>query len=225
MHFLVLGGSGRSGQLIIHEALSNGHSVTALARSATSFPIKAQENLTIVEGTPLNRQDVTRAFTSSTLPDAVLSALAARRTSDSPFAPLSPDTPKRLMADSIANVVSEIKDRGAKTRLVIMSSWGCGDSWDSMNFLLKGMFNYTNMKHGLVDHDIVDQETRASSVNFVLVRPAMLAEGDAQEVKVFPDNGKGIACIPKVTRASVAKFMVEACGKDDFLGKSPVISN
>jgi hypothetical protein len=128
------------------------------------------------------------------------------------------------MEDSVANATSVMKDFGTK-RIVIMSQWGAGNSFDSVNFLFRGMFKHTNMKYGLAAHNALDKETRQASVDFVLVRACVLAEGDAAPVKIYPENGEGVGFLPKITRASVAKFMVDACEKNDFVGQSPVIGN
>ena len=95
MQFLVLGGSGRTGQLIVQEAIAKGHNVTALVRSPSS--LTARSGLTIVQGTPMKRDDITKAFeASATPPDAALVALSLKRGSDSPFAAISPDAPDRI---------------------------------------------------------------------------------------------------------------------------------
>jgi nucleoside-diphosphate-sugar epimerase len=224
MHFLMIGGSGRTGKLIIDEALSKGHRITALVRSATSIP--PQENLTIVEGTPLKLEDIESAFLAdrASSPTAVVVALNARRVSDSPFAAPSADTPPRMMADSVANAIRAMKKHGAR-RIVIMSSVGTGDSFASLNFIMRYIFRHTNMSHQLVDHNAVDAETRAAGVDFVIVRPVMLADGGSAKVKVYPDNAEGSGFMPKVTRASVATFMVDALEGDQYVGRSPVITN
>ncbi|KAH8677879.1 hypothetical protein BX600DRAFT_139315 [Xylariales sp. PMI_506] len=240
MHFLVIGGSGRTGRLIIEEGLSRGHRITALVRSASSLAIR-DKNLTIVEGSPLKESDIEAAFVAGVgqegaggegEPTAVVVALAARRTSDSPFSPPSPDTPPRLMADSVANAIRVMRRRPLPCRrLVVMSSIGTGDSFPNLNFLMRAVFRHTNMRLQLVDHNAVDSETRAAAagdgagLDFVIVRPVMLAEGPAAEVRVFPDNGQGSGFMPKITRASVARFMVEALETDEYVGRSPVITN
>ncbi|KAI1427496.1 hypothetical protein F5Y12DRAFT_712031 [Xylaria sp. FL1777] len=223
MQFLILGGSGRTGKLIIEEAISKGHSVVALVRTPSS--LTARPGLTIIQGTPLKREDITKAFRAlPTPPDVVLVALSLKRVSDSPFAAVSPDAPDRIMEDSVANAISVMKDFGTK-RITIMSQWGAGSSFNSMNLLFRGMFQHTNMKYGLAAHNALDKETRQAGVDFVLVRACVLADGDAAPIRIYPDDGKSIGFLPKITRASVAKFMVEACEKNDFIGKSPVISN
>ncbi|KAI1186416.1 hypothetical protein F5B17DRAFT_361695 [Nemania serpens] len=223
MHLLVLGGSGRTGQLIVEEALSKGHSVTVLVRSLSS--VAARPGLTPVQGTPMKREDITRAFEAlPTRPEAVLVALSMRRVSDSPFAAVSPDTPDRIMEESVANAISVMKDFGIK-RIIILSQWGAGSSFSSVNLLFRAMFKHTNMKHGLAAHNAVDEEIRQAGVEFAQVRACVLADGDAAPIRLYPDDGEAIGCLPKITRASVARFMVEACETADFVGKSPVISN
>ncbi|KAI1179861.1 NAD-dependent epimerase/dehydratase-like protein [Nemania sp. FL0916] len=223
MHLLILGGSGRTGKLIVEEALSKGHIVVALVRSPSS--LAPRFNLTIVEGTPLKREDISRAFRATpTSPEAVLVALSLKRVSDSPFAAISPDAPISIMEDSVANALSVMKEFETK-RIVILSQWGAGNSLSSTNLLFRAMFRHTNMKHGLAAHNAVDEETRQADVEFVLVRACVLADGDAAPIRVYPEDGKGVGFLPKVTRASAARFMVEACEKSCFVGKSPVISN
>ncbi|KAI0484511.1 NAD(P)-binding protein [Xylariaceae sp. FL0804] len=319
MHFLVIGGSGRTGRLVVEEALSRGHTVTALARSPASFPVDETKRagLTIVRGTPLSRADVAAAFDASPpaatatapasasgpvvatdddptdsrpeqsrrrrrRPDAVLVALNARRTSDSPLAAASPDTPPRLMADSVANVVAEVRERARgggrggrgrgsglvgddigndgnddddddygntneeeqqgrlpTTRVVVLSQWGAGSSRGSLGVVFRALFRWTNLRLGLADHDAVDAEMRQQTAaaaadagvvvddNYVLVRPVILTDGAAAAVRAYPDDGAGVVGLaPRITRASVARFMVvEACETDGFRGRSPVISN
>ncbi|KAI0136818.1 NAD-dependent epimerase/dehydratase-like protein [Xylariales sp. AK1849] len=224
MHFLMIGGSGRTGKLIINEALSKGHHVTAVVRSTSS--LTAGDNLTVVEGSPLKESDIDSAFraTPGSIPSAVVVALNARRSSDSPFAAPSSDTPPRMMADSVANAIKAMKKHGVR-KIVIMSSMGTGDSFAHANYLMRLMFTHSNMSLQMVDHNAVDTETKAAGVDYTLVRPVMLADGNVAEVKVYPDNGKGSGFIPKVSRASVAAFMVRALETDEFVRRTPVITN
>lgn len=223
MHFLIIGGSGRTGQLIIDEGITRGHQFTALVRKSSS--LETRDNVTTVEGTPLNPADLDKAFTATeSVPTAVVVALNARRAGDSPFAAPSPDTPPRLMADSVANSISSMKRYGVH-KIVIMSSMGTGSSFAGLNCLMQQLFTKSNMRLQMEDHNAVDAETRKSGVDFVLVRPSMLVEGLASKVKVHPDDGKGSGFMPKITRASVARFMLEALEGDNYVGRAPVIAN
>ncbi|KAM0273587.1 hypothetical protein ACHAQH_008250 [Verticillium albo-atrum] len=227
MQFLVIGASGRSGQLVVQEALSKGHQVIALVREGSAF--SERQGLTIVKGTPLEASSIAKALASSQSGvDAVLVTMNARRISDSPFA--APDlinSPPRLMADSVQNAISAMRGASPPVRkIVVMSAVGTGDSMSNVNFLMRFTFAHTNMRFSREDHDAVDQELRAArDIDFVEVRPWLLTDGDAAEVKVYGDDGKGAGFMPKISRASVARFMVEGAETSQYNGRAPVITN
>ncbi|KAI0911372.1 hypothetical protein F4824DRAFT_499372 [Ustulina deusta] len=132
--------------------------------------------------------------------------------------------PNIVVEDSVANAISVMKGFGTK-RTTRLSQWGAGNSLSSMNFLIRAMFKHTNMKYGLAAHNALDEETRQAGVEFVLARACVLADGDTALIQLYPDDRKAIGLFPKITRGSVAKLMVETWERDDFIGKSPVISN
>jgi len=228
MHVFIVGGTGATGRLIIADALSQGHSVTALVRNTAA--VVAQPNLTVVEGTPLEPKDVARGLRAGPrAPDAVVVSLRLATTSSSPLAPLAPGASPHLIADSVANLMAGMKEMGGVRKLVVLSAQGTGSSFSGVSHLHKALFRWSNMKLQYADHDAADAAVRAAAargdVDFVLVRPVMMADGDAAAVHDHGDAGKGAGFMPKITRASVARFMVTACETDQYDGRSPVISN
>ncbi|KAK6835736.1 hypothetical protein RU639_002417 [Aspergillus parasiticus] len=219
MHILIIGGSGRTGQLTIQELLRRGHQVTALVRKPSS--IKQQIGLKLVQGTPTSRDDVRAAFQTD-VPDVVIVTLSAPRASDSPFA--APISPPRLMADCNANVVSAMKEFGVK-KVVILQAFGVGDSWKNMNCALQLLMKKSNMIYQYEDHNHTDREVRASGVNFVLVRPSRLVDTDVQDVKLWPQDGKGVPLMASTSRVSVAHWLVDAAESNDWDNTAPVITN
>lgn len=216
-----------------------GHQVTALVRKESS--LEPTESLITVTGTPLNEQDISNAIAASASSvDVIIVTLNARRVSSSPFAAVDPtDSPPRLMADSVKNAIAAMrKAEPPVKKIVVMSSTGTGESWANVNWLMRAIFTYSNMRYSREDHDAVDQELRAAAavapvdptaaagpIKFVEVRPWMLTDSEAAEVKVWPDSGKGAGFMPKISRASVARFMVEAAEGDAYDGRAPVITN
>ena len=57
------------------------------------------------------------------------------------------------------------------------------------------------------------------------MRPSRLVEGEAKEIKEYPEHGKGVPVMAAITRNSVAKFLVEAAEKSDWDNTAPVITN
>lgn len=230
MHILILGGSGRNGRLIIQAALARDHSVTALVRDPDSLPsaLAAHARLTIVRGTPTSQSDIEAALRTPAAPQAVISSLSIRRTSDSPWAPLAPDSPANLMSLSISALVCALRDAASDPppKLVVNSSLGVGASFDAMLLPLRLIFRHTTMRIGLRDHERVDDIVRKSGLPFVLPRPAALRNSDADcPVKVWPDNGRGMPWLGALTRESLAEWMVDAAEKTDWDGRAPVLTN
>lgn len=76
------------------------------------------------------------------------------------------------------------------------------------------------------DHDAVDTEMwEQEHLDWTMLRPVMLAEGDAANVRDWDDLGKGVGMFAKVTRRSVASSLVDTVEKAEWFGRTPVLSN
>ncbi|CAG9996927.1 unnamed protein product [Clonostachys byssicola] len=226
MRFFIIGGSGRTGQLVVDEALKKGHQVTALVRKSGS--LSEREGLSISLGSPANEADISNAIASSpSAIDAVLVTLSARRLTDSPFSAPDPNSPPDFMTICVKNTLSAMRAAAQPIpKIVVMSSVGTAESIKGVNFLMRMVFTHTNMRFSRADHEGVDRELRAArDIKTVEVRPWMLTETEAAEVKVYPDDGTGSGFMPKISRSSVAQFMVEAAEGSQYDGGAPVISN
>lgn len=218
-HLLIIGGSGRTGKLVIEEALSQGHTVNALVRNTSS--LAPQPGLHIIQGSPVNKSDIEKAFAIQK-PYAVLTTLNAKRASDNPFA--KPIAPPRFMADCLANVRAVMADNGVK-RIVIMSAFGVGTSYSNLNFLMRPVVKYSSMAVSFADHGFVEEETKKAGLEWTVVKPAMLREGEKMVVKDLGEDGERAGWLPSVTRESVARFMVVVVEGGEWVGRSVVISN
>ncbi|OAL43842.1 NAD(P)-binding protein [Pyrenochaeta sp. DS3sAY3a] len=216
---LIIGGSGRTGKLVIDELLARGHQVTALVRNPES--LEARDGLKTVTGTPMEQEDVRNAFAHSN-PEVVVVTLSAPRAADSPFAAVI--SPPRLMADSNANVVAVMKEFNTP-KVVIMQAFGVAESWPNMHWVLRMLMKKSNMIYQYDDHNLVAKETKASGENYVFVRPSRLEEGEAKEIKEWANDGKGVPMMGAITRGSVAKFLAEATESRTWDNTAPVITN
>lgn len=218
---LVIGGSGRTGKFVIKELLQRNHEVTALVRNPGAMEDEINLGLKTFTGTPMNAQDVRSIFQQST-PDVIIVTLSAPRAADSPFAAVV--SPLRLMADSVANIVTVRKDFKA-SKIVIMQAFGVGESWVNMHYVMRLLMKKSNMIYQYDDHNLVASEIEATGETYVLVRPSRLVDGEAKETKEYPDHGKGVPVLATITRGSVARFLVEAAEKNDWDHTAPVITN
>lgn len=191
MPILILGATGRTGSLILLEALRRGHKVTALVRTPSGLdkftadlPDAQRANLTVVRGTPLSAADTNSAVstalattTSSTATgggDAssssivVISALSPRRTSENPWAAPHPtDSPPRMMADSIANAIAALQAVPPKSvrekKIIHISALGVGATGPNANWLVRAVIDHSNFRLAYEDHEAVDEELRAAA--------------------------------------------------------------
>ncbi|PTB70034.1 NAD(P)-binding protein [Trichoderma citrinoviride] len=245
MHIFISGATGRNGRIVLDNALSRGHSVTVLARNPSSSSLPSHPNLTIIQGTPFSEKDVLKALTTPRPPTAIITTLNQRRTSESPFAPLSPDSPPDLLASTtktlLAALTTLLHQQGqafpaaaaaALPKIVVNSLFGARESWASMIWPLRAVMSHSTMKLAIKDHNAMDRLIRESELGltYVFARPARLTEGppageEEVKVKVWPDDGKGCGWNAAVSRQSLGAWMVSAAETDEWDGRAPVLTN
>ena len=228
MHFILFGASGRTGQHVISELLSQGHTAVALVRKTSS--LSARPGLTIATGSPLSKSDVRKALTAapSLTPSAAIFTLNTVRKSDSPFA--AQVSPPRFLADSSANISNVLEEAGIR-RIVILSTAGVGDSWANLPIMSKAFLGWTNIKYALKDHAILDEEIRRTKMDWTLVRATRLEYNDpkdkvdAKAVKTLGSSGKGMGMMDCINTSSTAKFLVKTAVEGLYIKEAVVIKN
>jgi hypothetical protein len=228
MHFLLLGASGRTGQHVVSELLSQNHTVVALLRNSGS--LTPRPGLTIVIGSPLSKSDIRSALLSAPFlsPSAAIITLNTVRKSDSPFA--AQLSPPPFLADSCANVCEVLEPAGI-SRVVVMSTAGVGDSWSNLPWLSKAFLGWTNVKYALADHSLVDKEIRLTKMNWTLVKAVRLQFDDQKptdtktEVRILGSRGDGMSITDSVSVTNVASFLVKVAVEGLFVQSAVVVAN
>lgn len=228
MHLLLFGASGRTGQHVVSELLSLGHTAVALVRTSSS--LTPRPGLTVVTGSVLSKSDIRSALHAapSLSPDAAIITLNTVRKSDSPFA--AQVSPPRLLADSCANVC-EVLDQAGIHRVVVMSTAGVGDSWARLSLFSKAFISWTNVKYALEDHGLVDKEIRQTRMDWTLVRAVRLEFDDRKptdakkDVRTLGSNGDGMSLTDSVNVASVARFLVKVAVEGLFVRSAVVVAD
>ena len=226
MRVLLLGANGRTGSLVLSEAISRNHSVTALVRRADA--LSSQPNLSIITGTPLSQGDIKKAFATAPKDDpikAVISTLNTSRTSDNPWA--KPTSPDNLMTDSAKNSLEIMREYGVK-KMVVLGTNGVGSSRANSGWFFNFIVDHSNLKIAFDDHfelqKVLEAEAEADpGFKFVDVRATGLSNGEKRPIKEFGNEGKGVGWF--VSRKSVAGFLVDAVEQSKWDGQTPVISN
>lgn len=226
MRILLLGANGRTGSLVISEALSRSHSITALVRRPDA--LSPQANLSIVTGTPTSQSDVSKAFASAPTSDpirAVISTLNTGRTSDNPWAKST--APDNLMANSVRTTLAVMREQGVK-KIVVLGTVGVGSSRKNSGMIKNFVVDHSNLKITFDDHFEVEKLLEAegekdAGFKWVDLRATGLNDAEKKPVKEFGNEGKGVGFF--VSRKTCAGFLVDAVEQDRWDGQTPVISN
>lgn len=207
-NILVLGATGGTGRLIVSEAVARGYHVTALVRS----PGKAQDlaGAKLIQGDARDANVLREALQGQ---DAVVSALGT---------PASPFREVTLLSSSTQALVDAMKAEQV-SRLVSITGIGAGDGYGHGGFLFDKLIYPLLLRHVYADKDRQEDVVRASGLDWVLVRPAILNDKPGRgDVRALTDlssfHGGGIS------REDVAHFVLDQVEKDQWLRQSPLIA-
>jgi putative NADH-flavin reductase len=205
---LVLGATGGTGRLIVQEALARGHEVTALVRS----PDRATglQGARLVVGDARDEAALREAVAGQ---DAVVSSLGT---------PVSPFREVTLLSTATRALVSAMSAAHV-ARLVCITGIGAGDSAGHGGPLYDRLILPLVLRNVYADKNRQEAIVRASPLDWVLVRPAMLTDAPARgAVRALTDltgfHGGTIA------RADVARFVLAQVHADTWRHQAPLIA-
>ncbi|MEO6850691.1 MAG: NAD(P)H-binding protein [Mucilaginibacter sp.] len=216
MHILILGPTGRTGRLVVDEALKRGHKVSVLV--SHEYRLKTDPKLLDVhEGTPLNIYTLSESMQGC---DAILSTLNISRTSDFPWAALR--TGQDFLSLSMNNILEAAAKQQVK-RIIIATTWGVGETRKYLPFWFKWLIDHSNMRFTYQDHTKAEEMLKNSDMDFTAIQPVKLTDGNEEkQVKVSINN------TPKpsrtISRQNVARFMLDLLENDLYHRECPVIS-
>jgi putative NADH-flavin reductase len=221
---LLLGASGRVGKLVVAEALRRGLGVVALVRNPSSLEsFTSNGKLTTVKGTPLEVDDMRRAVkaASGTI-SAIVSTLGQTRKSGSPWA--APTSPPKFVTEAMAIAVQVAKE-GRIEKVVAMSLLGAGDSLGANNFIMRHIFQNSQMLQTVEDANGLEEVVKKSGLTFVLVRSSMMMGTGLGTVKDLGNRGEKAGFMPSITPETVANFLVDSATMSTFDNRTPVIAS
>jgi putative NADH-flavin reductase len=208
MKLLIFGSTGGTGRELVAQALEQGHEVTAFARDPARLGV-THPKLTVVQGDVLDYGSVGRAVTGH---DAVLSALGTRKLGKSD-----------VLSSGARHIIQAMEEAGVR-RFVCESSLGIGDSRGQMGALYTYLIIPLFLRNIYADKEVQERLIRESSLDWVIVRPAVLTNGPCTRVYKAWVGNADIPVEGKVSRADVADFMLKQVKTDAFLRKTPGLS-
>jgi putative NADH-flavin reductase len=155
---LVVGASGRTGRLVVEQALGHGHEVTAFVRDPARLTM-SHERLRVVVGDATAPATFAPALEGQ---DAVVSILGA-----------SHGSPPTVLADGAANLVRAMTARGIM-RLVIVSAAGVGGHTGELPLLARAFSLMPVMRAIHEAQEAMEGEVMLSALDWTIVRAATL---------------------------------------------------
>jgi nucleoside-diphosphate-sugar epimerase len=217
----VLGATRGVGLSVVRQALSAGFEVVAVVRSTA----KLQDSL----GAGGAQVDTARlAVEVADVRDAaaVKAALDKRGPFDAVLVALG-GSGIMVRDDTCSvgtrNILSALVARQPKTRLVVCSSVGTGDSTNDIPFFIRWMLKYALEDKAVQEEEVV---SAGDKVDWCLVRPTGLNDKPPRGLDKVQVRLPGSA-LPssQISRSDVAAFMIREVGPDArWLGRKPAIS-
>jgi putative NADH-flavin reductase len=212
MKIVVLGATGRTGRLVVEQASMRGDEVVAYVRNPHG--IAANPGLKIAVG-QLDDMPALKAAIDGA--DAVLVCLGThgKRMKKS----------VDLMQKSVPSIIKAMKEVNVP-RLVLESAYGVGDTACTAGLLARLVYK---MVVGAIYQDKERSEALLpdSKLKWTVVYPVMLTDGapaDAVEVRPMTQVRK-VAGLPKISRADVARVMLDAVRDERTIGQKLLVSS
>jgi uncharacterized protein YbjT (DUF2867 family) len=191
MNLLILGATGRTGRLVVEQALAAGHGVTALVRSPEKLTM-VNSNLRVVAGEATDKSALSEALEGA---DAVISTLGGTGS---------------VIADSTQAIVAAAHEAGV-SRVVVLSSWLVErERMDAVTRLLTGIAMGPMIK----DKSAGEEALRQSDLDWTIVYASILTDGPASGSAAVVPEGTKRGMSQKISRADVAAWLLEAATSD-----------
>jgi uncharacterized protein YbjT (DUF2867 family) len=205
---LVLGATGGTGRLIVEQALAQGHDVTILVRS----PEKAGDlkGAKLVIGDARDERALGKALEGR---DVVISALGT---------PVSPFREVTLLSTVTRALVKAMKEKNI-TRLICITGMGAGESAGHGGFAFNNLILPLLLRKVYADKNRQETILHESGLAWTIVRPSILNnKPSGKTVRALTDLGHFNG--GTISRADVAKFILEQMPSETWLHRAPLIT-
>jgi putative NADH-flavin reductase len=203
---LIVGATGGTGRQLVTQALERGHEVTALVRDPSRLQI-AHPRLMVIQGDVLNEASVDTAMRGQ---EAVLSALGHKRYFH----------PTRILSEGTRNILRSMQAHGVR-RFVCETALGIGDTAGRMGLYYTLFVIPVILPFYFWDKARQERIIAGSNLEWVIVRPAMLTNGDKRGRFRHGRRIGSFLLTVRISRADVADFMLNQLTSDTHLRTAP----
>jgi uncharacterized protein YbjT (DUF2867 family) len=204
MRIVVLGSTGRTGTLVVAEALAAGHEVVAFARRPPASPA---QGASVVVGAIEDTRSLRAAFAGA---ECVISTLGV---------PVTPDVILHgtTFQQRTLPLILAAMEGAAVGRFVLMSSFGSGETARQASWLARAAAYRTVGRRLFEDKARAERALCEARVNWTAVYPVVLTAGPAlARVDVVPlDQVAKVPGVQVIPFANVARELVALAPRRD----------
>ncbi len=209
MNILIIGATGGTGRELTKQALEQGHNVTAFVRKPSKVTIE-HENLTVVKGNVLDYGTIDSAVQGK---DAVFSALGHKKWV----------IKTSVLSKGTENIITAMEKHDVK-RFICETSLGVGNSRGRLGLYYTLFVIPFIIYFYFKDKERQEEFIRKSSLAWTIVRPGRLTNGPKRTLYRHGHNvGSRISTV-KISRPSVAEFMLKQLADSSYLCKTPGVA-
>lgn len=195
MKICLFGASGRTGQLIVRQAIDRGHHIIMATRrpfDTSAFGERAEHRVADLSDPEALRSAVSGA-------GLVMSALG---TTDR--------KPNTVLSDGTRNIIEAMKAENVQ-RLIAMTSIGCRDSLSLLrSFVFRELIVKRLAKEIWADKNRQEEIIEQSDLDYLIVRPGGLSDKLAGKDYAVLDQFDRLPKKIMIARQAVAAFMLDA---------------
>ncbi|ELT93464.1 hypothetical protein CAPTEDRAFT_222900 [Capitella teleta] len=217
MHVAVIGATGATGRQVVQQSLTRKWSVTVIVRNQDSFKDIVDENLKVIVGDVYDTTSLRGAFQGC---DAVLSCLGPRGLSN-----LLPWANVDIYSEPLRCTVQAMNNTHGLNRLVLLTG-ACTKASPQNPFLFEWVLKPI-IRAPVADmvraEDFLESE-ECANINYTVAKPKNLTDGPMTEIDLVTAEGQYAEGPSFISRADVAKFMLNCVEKETWKRKLVAIS-
>lgn len=203
----IIGASKGIGYSLLNLALEEGHEVSALLRDPSKIDL-TNSRLNIIKGDIRDLDSVKSVVTGQ---DAICICIGISPT----------NKPVDVFSKGAENVISAM-DSQSKQKLISVTGIGAGETKGHGGFLYDRILNPLLLKTIYADKDRQETIIKSSNVEWLIVRPGFLTNGERTGTYRVIDDLSGITA-GNISRLDVGDFILKQLANPTHFGKTPLL--